>query len=193
MSYETKDSGARAQFANGGQRDTEDGKARFDLVYPLNVPYEDQLVTRVAALMARGAKKYDDRNWEQFADQAALDRARSSAARHFVQWMTGEEDEDHAAAVVFNLMTAEYVAGVLAGKWPAIQPGEKPTWKGRQWMVFFHVGGEPENLWETRHHGLILALTYEQAERLGAAGVGFRHIGDLRDKFPEADVRQVFP
>jgi hypothetical protein len=38
-----------------------------------------------------------------------MERFRESAARHFVQWMNGERDEDHAAAVVFNLNGYEYV------------------------------------------------------------------------------------
>lgn len=119
MTYGVKDSGARAEFANGGQRDTQDGKPRFDLLYPLNVPFDHQLMTRFAVHMAHGASKYDDRNWEQFSDQEALDRARSSAARHFAQWLTGEQDEDHAAAVIFNIMAVEYVRGVLTGRWRA--------------------------------------------------------------------------
>jgi hypothetical protein len=56
--YETKDSGARAEFDSGMKRDTEDGKARFDLLLAEGVPYEAQLLTRFAELMARGAVKY---------------------------------------------------------------------------------------------------------------------------------------
>jgi hypothetical protein len=117
--FETKDSGARAEFANGGVRDTQEGKPRFDLIQPETVPYADQILTRFAALMGRGAEKYEDRNWEQFSDEEALQRAYSSAFRHFVQWFNGEVDEDHAAAVFFNIMAAEYVRGVLDGRWPA--------------------------------------------------------------------------
>lgn len=116
--YETKDSGERAEFEGGGQRDTQAGKPRFDLTQPETVPYEHQMLTRFAALMGRGAEKYADRNWELFSDKEALDRAKSSAFRHFVQWFNGETDEDHAAAVYFNIMAAEYVAGVLDGSWP---------------------------------------------------------------------------
>jgi hypothetical protein len=117
LRFETKDSGDRAQFRGGGQRDTEKGKPRFDLIFPKKVPYAEQLLTRLAELMGRGAEKYADRNWELFDDQVALDRAKSSALRHFMQWVNGETDEDHAAAVVFNLIAAEYIAGHLEGKW----------------------------------------------------------------------------
>lgn len=120
----TMDSGKRASFSNGGVRDTQDGKPRFDLTLPKTVPYDQQMLTRFAALMARGAEKYSDRNWEQFSDQDALDRAKASAMRHLIQWVTGENDEDHAAAVYFNIMAAEYIEGVLAGLWPALPAPE---------------------------------------------------------------------
>lgn len=109
MKYETRDSGQREQFENGGQRDTEEGKPRFDLVLPKDIPYKEQMLTRWAELMARGAKKYDARNWEKFCTEKELDRAKSSLLRHAMQLVTGEEDEDHAAAVMFNVMVIEYV------------------------------------------------------------------------------------
>ncbi|MGI5245463.1 dATP/dGTP diphosphohydrolase domain-containing protein [Dactylosporangium sp. CA-139066] len=105
--FETKDSGERAQFASGMVRDTEKGKPRFDLLMPKGVPFREQMLTRFAALMARGAEKYAARNWEQADSEAELERMLSSAFRHFMQWMAGETDEDHAAAVMFNLMAAE--------------------------------------------------------------------------------------
>lgn len=105
----TKDSGERAQFDSGMQRDTEAGKPRFDLLIPDGVPYEDQLLTRFAALMGRGAEKYEDRNWEKANSQAEINRARSSAFRHFMQWFCGEGDEDHAVATIFNIMVVETV------------------------------------------------------------------------------------
>jgi hypothetical protein len=129
----TKDSGARAAFSNGGVRDTQEGKPRFDLIFPKNVPYEHQLITRLAALMARGAEKYDDRNWEQFSDIPARERAVASALRHIIQWANGEEDEDHGAAVVFNIMAAEYVDGVLAGNWKALEPPEAKDEEPELW------------------------------------------------------------
>jgi len=112
--YVTKDSGERAAFESGMQRDTETGKPRFDLLRPLDVPYEDQFLTRVAALLGRGAEKYDERNWEKADSEAELARMKSSAARHFEQWLNGEADEDHAAAVVFNLLAHETTAYKMA-------------------------------------------------------------------------------
>ena len=103
------DNHSRVRFAGGGMRDSEADKPRFDLLVPLEMPYDRQYLTRVARLMARGASHYEDRNWEKFDDQTALDRAKSSAFRHFMQWFTGEADEDHAASVFFNIQAAEYI------------------------------------------------------------------------------------
>lgn len=108
-SFQTRDSGAREEYAGGMVRDTNEGKARFDLCWPDGVPYEEQLLTRFALLMARGADKYGNRNWERASDEAAWRRYRESAMRHLYQWLSGDREEDHAAAVIFNLMGAEYV------------------------------------------------------------------------------------
>lgn len=105
--YTTKDSGKREEFDSGMVRDTQDGKPRYDLLIPDGVPYRAQFLTRVAELLGRGAEKYSDRNWERALGPQELDRFKSSAYRHFIQWMTGETDEDHAAAVVFNLLGYE--------------------------------------------------------------------------------------
>ena len=104
-----KDSGTRQTYDSGMVREPESGKPRFDLCVPLNLPFDEQMLTRFAMQMAKGADKYDPRNWEQAHTQDELDRYRSSAFRHFMQWFNGEDDEDHAAAVYFNLMAAETV------------------------------------------------------------------------------------
>ena len=97
-------------FDGGGVREDQSGRPRFELLVPLDVPFEDQLLTRCAVHMSKGASKYADRNWESFSDEPALERAKAAAFRHFMQWITGTDDgEDHAAAVVFNVMAAEHV------------------------------------------------------------------------------------
>jgi hypothetical protein len=105
-------------FAGGGVREAVGDRARFELLLPLGVPYSEQLLTRCAVHMAKGAQKYASRNWEAFSDEDALERCQSSALRHIHQWMTGVDDgEDHAAAVVFNLMAAEHVKAKLEGRY----------------------------------------------------------------------------
>lgn len=105
--FTTKDSGARVEYPSGMRRDTDKGKPRFDLLIPEGVPYEDQVLTRYAALMARGAEKYSARNWEQANSREEYERMKASALRHMMQWYCGETDEDHAAAVLFNVAAAE--------------------------------------------------------------------------------------
>ena len=66
------------------------------------------MIYRWADLLARGAIKYTKRNWERAKTNEELERYYASAARHFAQWMSGLTDEDHAAAVIFNIQGAEY-------------------------------------------------------------------------------------
>lgn len=107
LGFVTKDSGVRAEYDSGMVRDTQEAKARFELLLPLGVPYADQFLVRVAELMARGAEKYESRNWEKATGDEEMERFKSSALRHLFQWAAGETDEDHAAAVVFNLLGYE--------------------------------------------------------------------------------------
>lgn len=97
--FVTKDSGVRAVFPSGMRRDSQDGKPRYDLV-PLGP------LKRLAELMARGAVKYGDRNWEKANSQVEVERMKGSALRHLYQFIAGETDEDHGAAAVFNIFAA---------------------------------------------------------------------------------------
>lgn len=103
---ETKDSGVRETFAGGMVRDTQAGKPRFDLI-------EQDMLWRWAALMARGAEKYGDDNWRKAIGEPELKRFKASAFRHFMQWLRGDADEDHAAAVFFNVAGYEWLGGKL--------------------------------------------------------------------------------
>lgn len=107
--YITKDSGKRQDYASGMRRDLQEGKPRFDLVIPLGIPYTDTLFYRWAALMERGMDKYGYRNWEKANSEEEMIRFKASAFRHLIQWFSGEDDEDHAAAVFFNINAYEYV------------------------------------------------------------------------------------
>jgi hypothetical protein len=105
--FTTKDSGVREEYGSGMVRDTEAGKPRFDLMLARGVPYAAQFLSRVAALLGRGAEKYNARNWEKASGPEELERFKGSAQRHLMQWLCDETDEDHAAAVVFNLLAYE--------------------------------------------------------------------------------------
>ena len=101
--FAVKDSGQRTEFESGMVRDVEDGKVKYDLVL------DGPMFERWAEHMTKGAAKYSDRNWMLARGPAELERFRRSAFRHFLQWFRGDRDEDHAAAVFFNLNGAEYV------------------------------------------------------------------------------------
>jgi hypothetical protein len=110
MDYITKDSGKRYQQGDTGMvRDTDEGKPRFDLIIPEGIGYSETMLCRWAMLMTRGAEKYGERNWEKGAYPDAYHRARASALRHMLQWISGDTpEEDHSAAILFNVAAAEY-------------------------------------------------------------------------------------
>lgn len=101
--FTVKDSGKRQQFESGMVRDVTEGKIDYTLVL------DGPMFERWAQHLTSGAAKYDARNWMRAEGQEELDRFRSSALRHFIQWMRGDTDEDHAAAVMFNVNGVEYV------------------------------------------------------------------------------------
>lgn len=103
MSFEIKDSGQRAEFASGMVRDVATDKIDYSLIL------DGPMWKRWAQHLTTGAKKYAKRNWMKANGQEELDRFKESALRHFMQWYEGETDEDHAAAVFFNINGAEYV------------------------------------------------------------------------------------
>lgn len=106
--FVVKDSGKRQQFASGMVRDVQDSKVDISRVF------DGPMLERWADHITKGATKYPDiapgvPNWTLAAGEAELIRFKKSAARHFYQWMRGDTDEDHAAAVMFNLNGYEYV------------------------------------------------------------------------------------
>jgi hypothetical protein len=114
--FTTKDSGKREEYESGMRRDTQEGKPDFSLIMAEKMPYSEQLLTRWADLMTRGADKYGARNWEKACSEEELARFKASAFRHFMQWMNGETDEDHASAVLFNINAHEYVKWRITSK-----------------------------------------------------------------------------
>lgn len=92
------DSGTRREFGTGAVRDGATDKGRCDLL-----PAECLL--RVAKHYERGAKKYADNNWKQgIPSKVFLD----SAIRHLLKYAAGRDEEDHLAAVAFNIFGLMY-------------------------------------------------------------------------------------
>lgn len=103
--YIVKDSGKREEFSGGMVRDTTEGKINWSLVA------DGPMLKRWAVHLTKGAVKYAARNWMLASGDAEHDRFRESAYRHFMSWYYGETDEDHGAAVIFNINGAEFVKG----------------------------------------------------------------------------------
>jgi hypothetical protein len=108
--FQIKDSGERRSFAGGMVRDVTEGKINWLLIRP------GPMMKRWAQHLSKAAAKYDNtrkpgepRNWQLAEGLEEYERFQESAARHFEQWLAGEHDEDHAAAVFFNINGAEYI------------------------------------------------------------------------------------
>ncbi len=93
LEYVTKDSGAREVMPTGSQRDTREGKGRFDLLTPF-------ALARLASVYERGSLKYDARNWEK---GQPFSRCMDSAMRHLNRFAMGWTDEDHLAQAMWNI------------------------------------------------------------------------------------------
>jgi hypothetical protein len=103
--FQIKDSGQRQEFSSGMVRDVATDKLNAALVL------DGPMFLRWAQHLTKGAIKYAKRNWMKAAGDEEYERFRESAVRHFIQWYNGETEEDHAAAVFFNINGAEYVRG----------------------------------------------------------------------------------
>lgn len=93
-----------ATFPGGGIRESQDGRPMPSLLWPRDVPHDDQFLTLMAQEMADGARKYDERNWENFRDEEALEHTKNSVLRHVFAWAAGETDENHGVKAALNLM-----------------------------------------------------------------------------------------
>lgn len=89
----------------GGAHKNDDGKPRLDLLPP-------ELMLAVGQVLAFGAKKYGDRNWEL---GMRWGRAYAAMQRHLLAWWAGEDTDDetgfshlaHAACCVAFLLAYE--------------------------------------------------------------------------------------
>lgn len=82
-------------FETGAVRDSNEGKSRPDLISPY---FTERLGHRLAYGIKQG---YPAHNWEMgIPDEAFLE----SLERHLVAYKMGKTDEDHAAAIAFNIM-----------------------------------------------------------------------------------------
>jgi len=105
------------QFATGAQRDTSEDKLRMSLI-------PQQELKRVMKRYLDGAEKYGENNWMR---GMPLSVYYDCAHRHLDAWWRGDDKEDHAAAVVWNMLCAmwtesnsnddEHIGEDLNDKW----------------------------------------------------------------------------
>lgn len=88
------DGGARMTYDTGAMREPSTNKGAYELVSPF-------ALERIAIWYELGARKYADRNWEK---GIPFNRLIQSAIRHLIRWMKGDREEDHLAAVCWNVM-----------------------------------------------------------------------------------------
>ena len=84
------------QFDTGAQRDTGEGKLRMSLI-------PQKQLQRVMKRYLDGAEKYGENNWMK---GMPLSVYYDSAMRHLHAWWSGDANEDHAAAAVWNILCA---------------------------------------------------------------------------------------
>ncbi len=108
-----KDSGERSSFASGMVRDASVGKIDYTSIF------FGPMLKRWADHLTKGRRKYPDPepgipNWTLAEGIEELNHAKQSLLRHVVEYMNGRRDEDHAAAIYFNVNLIEYIEDKLA-------------------------------------------------------------------------------
>lgn len=129
----------------GSQRDSREGKGRYDLLPARGLK-------RLSRLFEAGAKKYEARNWEK---GQALSRYVDSGLRHTFNYLAGQKDEDHLVAAVWNLIccldTEERIKdGLLPAKLDDL-PGNPTGLREPTERPWFNAHNTPEpgpGLWE---------------------------------------------
>jgi hypothetical protein len=84
------------QFDTGAQRDTGEGKLRMSLI-------PQQELKRVMKRYLDGAEKYGENNWMKGMPRSVF---YDCMHRHLDAWWRGDDEEDHAAAVIWNMLCA---------------------------------------------------------------------------------------
>lgn len=115
VDFIVKDSGKRQEFTSGMVRDTQEGKTDYTVIL------DGPMLDRWAVHLTKAKLKYPDikpgvANWTLAAGEEELQRFKKSAMRHFMQWIHGDVDEDHAAALYFNINGYEYTKTKLKDK-----------------------------------------------------------------------------
>jgi hypothetical protein len=65
---------------------------------------QPDIIRRYRELLERGAKKYGAHNYQLANSKEEADRFFRSGFRHLMQFLNQDRDEDHLAAVIFNIV-----------------------------------------------------------------------------------------
>jgi hypothetical protein len=88
-----------------------DNTGKTDYTLALDGP----LFERWAKLLTENVESKGKRNWMNASTREDYDRFRESFLRHALQLLAGDQDEDHAAAVCFNLNGMLYTQEQILG------------------------------------------------------------------------------
>lgn len=94
MSYKLLQADTMQRYKGGAQRDTQEGKSRFDL-------YSPHCRERMGQLLRAGMKHYGAYNCFR---GMPVSRLMASADRHYQKAQLGSDAEDHYSAAIFNYM-----------------------------------------------------------------------------------------
>jgi hypothetical protein len=94
------------ELASGMVRSNDAGKPDYTLI-------DLDLLERWAVHMTVNVESKGRDNWRLGSTEEDLARFKASAWRHFLSVMRGDGDEDHAAALVFNVAGVEKVRASL--------------------------------------------------------------------------------
>ena len=114
---------AIVRSASGTNRSSEEGKLRYDLCFPPSDAMECSILSRWALHMTKNVESKGEANWHNASTAEDIKRFYRSAWRHWMAFIAGEDDEDHLAAILFNLQGIAYVQHrikVDCTDWPVI-------------------------------------------------------------------------
>lgn len=102
MKYSLKnDNKIKELQKDGVKKDNLESKVDFSLI-----PYS--VLERVAWQFTRGAAKYGKDNWKKATMPQAEVLFKPAELRHTLKHVDGQEDEDHAAAAITNIIMYEW-------------------------------------------------------------------------------------
>lgn len=101
--FDKVETSGKGMYVNehGGNRDSDKGKIDYTLI-PIPA------LKRIGRHYMNGADKYGRGNWLKLDTPEDIERYKQSMFRHLIQYLDGEKNEDHLAAVVWNAMSLLY-------------------------------------------------------------------------------------